>query len=287
MYKIYKCKYCGKEFDSPTKLGGHISRCKFNPNYKEYMKKYRKTKSDKNPIVEFTRKCDVCGEEYTLFLKQSYINRGKYKRTCSDKCSKILTINNTDKKIKNKKISDSINLICEKLKLSKPPKIKHCEYCGEQFQVSQRGHSRFCSDGCRKKYTSNKISKKVKGKTGGYRPLSGNKYHKSGEYDGIYFDSSWELAFYVYYKDFNKNIKRCDIERNYLYNGKCYKYIPDFITDDGIIEIKGYLTDKSKEKISQNPDVIVLYRSDVEPYIKYVVEKYGKNFWDKFYIEQK
>lgn len=27
------CKYCGKEFNSPYKLGGHIIHCKENPNY--------------------------------------------------------------------------------------------------------------------------------------------------------------------------------------------------------------------------------------------------------------
>ena len=32
---IYKCKYCNKEFDNPYKLGGHVNRCKLNPNYKE------------------------------------------------------------------------------------------------------------------------------------------------------------------------------------------------------------------------------------------------------------
>ena len=31
---MYKCKYCGKEFDSPQQLGGHIGRCKGNPNAK-------------------------------------------------------------------------------------------------------------------------------------------------------------------------------------------------------------------------------------------------------------
>lgn len=31
--KKYICKFCGKEFDNPRKLGGHASKCKLNPNY--------------------------------------------------------------------------------------------------------------------------------------------------------------------------------------------------------------------------------------------------------------
>ena len=30
---MYICKYCNKEFDDYRKLGGHISKCKLNPNY--------------------------------------------------------------------------------------------------------------------------------------------------------------------------------------------------------------------------------------------------------------
>lgn len=279
---MYKCKYCGIEFDSPRKLGGHVTKCKKNPNYNKYQESIKKSKLSKNPLVDLVRYCEICGSEYKLRLKQSDVNKGNYRKTCSDECSKILTSNNTNLKEKNNKISNSINSHYNEIKLSR---VKHCEQCGNLFNEFERGKSRFCSDDCRKKYTKIKLSKSLKGKTGGYRPSSGNKYHKSGKYDGVYFDSSWELAFYIYHKDFNKYIERCDIEKQYIYNGKCHKYIPDFITDDGVIEIKGYLTDKSKEKLSQNPDVIVLYKNDIEPYINYVVEKYGENFWDNFYTK--
>ena len=30
---MFKCKYCGKEFESKQKLGGHVTTCKLNPNY--------------------------------------------------------------------------------------------------------------------------------------------------------------------------------------------------------------------------------------------------------------
>lgn len=123
-----------------------------------------------------------------------------------------------------------------------------------------------------------KISNTMKSNpnAGGYRYGSGRG--KKGWYKGIFCDSSWELAFVIYYLDHNLNIKRCNIERKYIFNDKEHKYIPDFITDDGIIEIKGYSTEKWKAKISQNPDIKVLYEKDMIKYINYTINKYGKNY---------
>ena len=53
---------------------------------------------------------------------------------------------------------------------------------------------------------------------------------------------------------------------------------------EGIIEIKGFLTDKTKCKLKQNPDVKVLYKKDMDKYLSYVINKYGHMFWEKFYI---
>lgn len=119
-------------------------------------------------------------------------------------------------------------------------------------------------------------------------PLAGGKRigsgrGKQGWYKGIYCDSSWELAFLVYYLDHNKNIKRCEERREYIFNNEKHTYIPDFITDDGIIEIKGYKTQQWKSKLEQNPDIKVLYEDDIKPYLNYVIEKYGDKFYETLY----
>ena len=61
-------------------------------------------------------------------------------------------------------------------------------------------------------------------------------------------------------------------------HGKTYKYFPDFITDDGIFEIKGYYSDKSKSKHMQHPDIKMIFSEDMKIYLDYVIEKYGRNF---------
>lgn len=120
---------------------------------------------------------------------------------------------------------------------------------------------------------------------GGRRIGSGRG--KQGWYKGIYCDSSWELAFLVYYLDHNKNIKRCEERREYIFNNEKHTYIPDFITDDGIIEIKGYKTQQWKSKIEQNPDIKVLYEDDIKPYLDYATSLYGQYYWEVLYENKK
>lgn len=119
-----------------------------------------------------------------------------------------------------------------------------------------------------------KIAKK--NNYGGYIPGSGRG--KKGWYKGIFCDSSWELAYLIYCLDHNKNIKRNTEIRNYIFKGKKGKYIPDFIVDDKLVEIKGYKTEKWLAKLKYNPDVKVLYEKDLLPIFEYVKNNYGKNF---------
>jgi len=59
---------------------------------------------------------------------------------------------------------------------------------------------------------------------------------------------------------------------------KTYKYFPDFITDNGIYEIKGYFDEKSKSKHEQHKDIQLLFHNEMQLYLDYVREKYGKDF---------
>lgn len=113
-----------------------------------------------------------------------------------------------------------------------------------------------------------------------------NKRHgvaKQGWYKGIYCDSSWELAFVVYHLEHGLSIARCMEHRKYVFNGVHRTYVPDFVTDEGIIEIKGYWTDQSRAKAAQNPDIKVLMQKDIQYCLDYTTEKYGSKFWETLY----
>jgi len=59
-------------------------------------------------------------------------------------------------------------------------------------------------------------------------------------YYGIYFDSSWELAVWIYCIDNNIPIIRCPITLRYIGPNKEYHYyIPDFMINGQLVEIKG------------------------------------------------
>ena len=122
-----------------------------------------------------------------------------------------------------------------------------------------------------------KISKSAKARgLGGY--IKGSGRGKKGWYKGIFCDSSWELAFVIYHLDHNIEIKRCEEIRYYEWENKQRKYIPDFVINNQIYEIKGYKTEQWNAKISSNPEINVLYENEIKPYIKYVVDKYGKDY---------
>lgn len=152
-----------------------------------------------------------------------------------------------------------------------------CPCCGKEFTswVSKKCvklQYKYCSEECKEKYLNEIYPKKI----GGYCKGSGRG--KSGWYKGIHCDSSWELAFVVYHIDNNLKIERCKEQRKYIFNGEEHVYIPDFITDEGIIEIKGYSSVQWKEKEYQNNDIKVLYKEDIIFYLNYVIKKYGSDF---------
>lgn len=121
-----------------------------------------------------------------------------------------------------------------------------------------------------------KISEKAKLYNGGYRVGSGRG--KKGWYNGIFCDSSWELAYIIYCTDHNIPITRNLEKRQYEYNGQILNYIPDFVVDGKLVEIKGYKTEQWMAKYKANNDIIVLYETDMHCIIKYVTDTYGKNF---------
>jgi len=127
----------------------------------------------------------------------------------------------------------------------------------------------------KEKMRRKKISKAMK-KHGGYRIGSGRG--KKGWYKGFFCDSSWELAFIIYCLDHNISIERNKEKRSYIFEGKRKSYIPDFIVNGNLVEIKGYKTKQWKCKIDANPDVKVYYEKDLKDIFHYVELTYGKDF---------
>jgi len=121
-------------------------------------------------------------------------------------------------------------------------------------------------------------------------------------YDNLNFDSSWELAYYIWLKDNNINFEyHPKIHFDYIFKNKLHKYFPDFIVNDNIVEVKGLhffenfdITQrmicpynrefdelaeaKHKCMIEHNVEII----TDCSLYLNYINEMYGKNYLNQF-----
>lgn len=276
------CKYCGKEFPNRS-LGGHVARCKLNPNYIKTCTNDRKNllkgaetsaknKKDKTVLLKFKQICPKCGKEFETECSESVYKRGKYKKFCSRKCANSRCFSEDTNKKKSNSLKQYYSEHDMPIGFYHEVKTYYCKQCGKPFTMKDirdtTGHQ-YCSSDCRSKWIKENV------KWGGYRDRSGRG--KSGWYKGVYCSSTWELAYLIYCLDHNVPIERCKEERTYIYNGELHKYYPDFVTPEGIIEIKGYSTKQWEAKRQYNPDIIVLYKSDMEKYLKYVHDNYTNN----------
>ena len=127
------------------------------------------------------------------------------------------------------------------------------------------------------------------------------------EYFGLRFDSSWELYYYIYQTEIlNVNCVRNygKVCFKYVVNGKLHRYIPDFITENKIVEIKGdHLIDDDNNLIdfykNRDKDVLlaktqcmfdnvdeIITRKDIKPMIEVVKQKFGAHYIDQFKINK-
>lgn len=108
--------------------------------------------------------------------------------------------------------------------------------------------------------------------------------HKKYIYQNERFDSSWEVAYWIWCKDNKKDIKR-NTKKYKLPSGRYI--IPDFIVDGRLVEIKGdhlkkLSTWEENSEFYLRNDVRVLFYKDIKPILNYIYKKYGKNYLTQF-----
>lgn len=220
---------------------------------------------------EFRQICPKCGKEFIVVGTQHQFDLGKLRKFCSRSCANSHIFDNETRSKTSKSIISYYKTHNYPRGFYEPIKTYYCKKCGKPFTIKDdrdTGGRKYCSAQCRNEW----LKLNCYPKTGGYREGSGRS--KSGWYKGIYCSSTWELAFLIYHLDHNLPIERCTFYRTYEYNGVTHKYYPDFITNEGIIEIKGFRTKQWEAKQRANPDIITLYKEDMQKYIDYVRLKY-------------
>ena len=234
----------------------------------------------KKPKIYHPGKCEQCGKDH-----DGTYGSGRF---CSQSCSTRWV--NLHKTPEQKKKQGSVKLEKEYL-IRKENYLKnpqHCSVCNIILPYEKR-LNKTCSRECHKLYMSsdtllNKIKEgylKNGTSPGGYRKGSGKG--KKGFYKGYWCDSSWELAFTIYNLEHDIKFQRFDYWFEYEYMGKKFKYYPDYLMGDGtIIEIKGRVEDPQwQAKLKSVPssfNVKVITWKEIQMYLKYVENKYGKDF---------
>lgn len=116
-------------------------------------------------------------------------------------------------------------------------------------------------------------------------------------YNNILFDSSWELAYYIWLTDNNIFfVYHPEISfKYYTADNKLHFYKPDFLVKDKYVEIKSdYLVNENclfkipneKIKCMNDNKITILYYNDIKPILKYIRNTYGKNYIKSFKIKK-
>lgn len=212
---------------------------------------------------------EICNNCFINFLPKDK----RYKKFCSKSCSVSYTnklrINISDQT--KQKISNSLKSLNDNERIP-----KFCRICNDQF-FSYKRRQTTCSKRCGYSLAGTTIKKLYEEKilnNGGYREGSGRG--KSGYYNGIFINSTYEAAFLIYNLDHNISIERnlqgfkyFDPKRN-----QSFMYYPDFRVNGKLIEIKGFKSELDLYKLSSvNEDITILYKDDLLDIFNYVENK--------------
>lgn len=290
-YNIYKCIVCGKDCHS---IGKHIAKHGLTPQ--EYYDKFLKT--DNEGI------CPVCGAE-TKFKK---ITQG-YAAYC---CFEHFRISDLVKEHRK-------NTNLEKFGVENCFQSHECMQKSDETKLLKYGDAKFRNEAkiretCLAKYgfenpaQSEMVKQKINdsmikhfGCHNSQDPECRKRMRTRYTYENIKFDSSYEIAFYIWNKDHGINVERCYDSFEYEVNGKIHKYFPDFKINDSYYEIKGehlitqdrqHLIDPHKHSITDETEakmqcirknnIEIVDKDKIIFYIKYVKQKYGQNYIKQF-----
>lgn len=308
MKLTYICKICGKESINNNGLISHITQ-KHKLSSKDYYDKFFKKENEGI--------CPVCRKE-TQFIKFSL----GYHKTCSYSCAstnnaedrKQVRHKNYDGKYFSKEGREKLNKIAsetfdrrnkqniEKLKteykipneveITSISQIKEIKYKKEQTNIKKYGvkNSFLIKD-------ENGIEKRIKTylKLYGYDHPTMVKY----KYNELYFDSSWELAYYIWLKDHNVKFEYHPQPIPYYWAGdnKTHNYYPDFkLNNKDYVEIKrpdlyenmkNDIGSKENAKFNKMIGLNVKIYTDCKFFLTYIEKHYGINYLKQFKLKNK
>ena len=311
----YTCKNCKTTVVKDLCYTLDISKityCKSCKTKLTNLERYGATSPAKNKQVQEKMR-QTCLERYGVpSTFESNIVKEKIKQTCLEKYG-VEYISQTDefkesvKQTCLKKYGETTPLKSEEIK----EKIKQTnleKYGAEnpsQSEIIKEKKKKTCLNNLGVEYPTQ--DKNVMNKVLSSRQESVGSLHISYNfvYDGISFDSSWELYFYLYHTLKKHKIIREPTIFYYPYNKEIHSYIPDFKVGNKYYEIKGdqfiirYKNGKirgmkcpfdnsknelfnAKYKCMKKHKVNIISNEKINKYIEFVNKQCGVNFIEQF-----
>ena len=301
-----KCNYCGKPTKFKSLKFGYYHYCSQTCSSSDSIvqEKHKKTCKERYNVEWFSQSSSwhkkinmIYQERYnTDYGIQADEIKEKIKNTMYKKYGVLSYLQTEDCKTKAKqtcleKYGKEHYTQTEEyylLRLKKSNDEHNCHWWNNIEKIKETNIKRYGSNFASE---TNKIKEKIL-KTRYERYGKYNLFFKY-YYNNQYFDSSWELAYYIWLTDNNINfIYHPNIRFKYEFNNTTYTYEPDFIVNGKIIELKGpylmklMLIENTKENekykcILKNNIKII---TDCTEYLNYIKQKYGKNYLKQYKI---
>ena len=266
-YTIPTCKVCGNKINFIDFRNGYNNHCSISCSMKDEnvqnkrkktclekygVEHYNKTEESKEKIkntclekygvenptqsIKIKEKIkNTCLEKYGV---ESYTKtdecKKKKKQTCFKKCGVEYYSQTDDCKEKYKQTNlekYGVEYYSQTNEYKNKVKITCLEKYGVEYYFQSDDKKKKSKETCVERYGVEHYSQTSKFA----------KYHrKQIEYDGLTFDSNWEVIVYKYCKENNISCEyQPDIIFEYEYNDKKHYYHPDFLINGKLYEVKG------------------------------------------------
>ena len=328
LFVLADCRICGLEFKTKLKRlqkGFLCRKCKISQTKKSVDEKTKKEINEKRKQtclekygVSNVFQLEETKEKSTKSLEEKYgVSNPRYlqldenyQKKIKDRKQKEIEVQSDDKKdehfenLKNMKVSKwDFRTDAERSEIINKRKKTNLKKYGVEFAQQNDNVKRKTRENSLKKWGfeypqqnssfREKIENTFLEKYGARHPNFAYKFQNQ------MFDSSWELAVWIWANDHSIPIKREPAQIEYEFKGVKHTYYPDFEIDGKIVEVKGPQFFKEGKLVnpfdhSKNEIYNVKYQcalkngvefwstKEMKPILNYIEGKYTKDFLDLF-----